>query len=111
MWLYYNDDNYKDIIFDLFNNIISIHNDIADDRNKLELFKALNLITLLCSNYDKRSKLFKMLIKFIRNNIPKEKISYEFDFDGTERNFLPHFSSHFGIKYQEIYNYSKLLNN
>ena len=66
---------------------------------------------MLCSNYDKRSKLFKMLIKFIRNNIPKEKISYEFDFDGTERNFLPHFSSHFGIKYQEIYNYSKLLNN
>lgn len=111
IWLYYNDDNYKDIIFDLFKNIILIHDDITDNRNKLELFKALNLITLLCSNYDKRSKLFKMLIKFIRNNIPKEKPCYEFDFDGTERNFLPHFSSHFGINYQEIYNYSKLLNN
>lgn len=111
IWLYHNNDEYKNLIIKLFTDIISINKSISESRHKLELFKALNLITLFCSKYDKRLKLFKILIKFIRENLPIEKPNSQFDFNGTERNFLPHYSSHFGINYQEVLQYAKILDN
>ena len=68
------------------------------------LFKALILLIY-------KGFLFKILIKFIRENLPIEKPNSQFDFNGTERNFLPHYSSHFGINYQEVLQYAKILDN
>ena len=100
-----------------FNNIISAFikklliniEKITNEHTKKNFIKSINLITLLCSEIDKKSEFINILYDFVIKNVPKEKGNYQFDFDGYDTNFLPRFSNYFNIDINRIEKYSAFL--
>ena len=100
---------YQDLIFEFIKKLIELYNDITDDYTSKEYFKFINLLTLISCENNAESKISKILLKFVKDNMPTKKSTIQFDFDGTEQNNLPSYSSHLGIDYYIVNKYANFL--
>ena len=100
---------YQDLIFEFIKKLIELYNDITDDYTSKEYFKFINLLTLISCENNAESKISKILLKFVKDNMPTKKSTIQFEFDVTEQNNLPSYSSHLGIDYYIVNKYANFL--